>query len=137
VVGADGWRDLLPQADFVVIAAPLTEATRGMIGAAEFARFQPGAYLINIARGAILDQAALISALKAGQLAGAALDVTEPEPPPDDDPIWDTPNVWVTPHISGSSPRTRERQFDIFFDNLLRYRARQPLRNLVDKEAGY
>jgi phosphoglycerate dehydrogenase-like enzyme len=78
-----------------------------------------------------------MAAIKAGKLAGAALDVTEPEPPSDDDPIWDMLNVWVTPHISGSSPRTRARQFDIFFDNLLRYRARQPLRNLVDKEAGY
>jgi phosphoglycerate dehydrogenase-like enzyme len=137
VVGADGWHALLPEADFVVLAAPLTNATRGMIGAAELALMKPSSYLINIARGQIIDTSALIDALNSGQIAGAALDVTNPEPPPADHPIWTAKNIWITPHISYSSPRTPERQIEIFLENLGRYTNGQPLRNLVDKEAGY
>ncbi len=137
VVGADGWRTLLPQADFVVLAVPLTDATRQMIGAAELALMKPSGYLINIARGQILDTNALINALNSGQIAGAALDVTNPEPPPADHPIWAAKNIWITPHISYSSPRTPERQIAIFIENLGRYVNGQPLRNLVDREAGY
>jgi phosphoglycerate dehydrogenase-like enzyme len=137
VVNSDEWRTLLPQADYVVVAAPLTPATRGMIGTAELAMMKPTGYLINIARGPIIDQAALITALNAGTIAGAAVDVTDPEPPAADDPIWQAKNIWVTPHISYSSPHTWNRSIQIFLDNLQRYAHGQPLRNIVDKEAGY
>jgi phosphoglycerate dehydrogenase-like enzyme len=137
VVGAEGWRDLLPEADYVVLAAPLTETTRAMFGAAELARMKPTSYLINIARGPILQTDALIEALNSGQIAGAALDVTEPEPPPLDHPIWGARNIWVTPHISFSSPNTPERMVAIFLENLRRYAQGEPLMNVVDKQAGY
>lgn len=137
VVGEDGWRDLLPEADYVVIAAPLTERTRGMVDAAALARMRPGAYLINIARGPIVDTDALLAALQSGQLAGAAIDTPPIEPLPPDHPLWRAPNTWVTPHISYSSPRTMERMLDIFFENLRRFHAGEPLMNVVDKQAGY
>jgi phosphoglycerate dehydrogenase-like enzyme len=137
VIGPDQWRTLLPRADFVIVASPLTAATRGMLGAAELAAMKPSAYVINIARGPIIDQAALVEALQAGRIAGAALDVTDPEPPAADDPIWQAPNIWVTPHISYSSPQTAERMVQIFLENLRRYARREPLLNVVDKAAGY
>lgn len=137
VVGEGQWRELLPEADFVVIAAPLTDATRGMLDGAAFAAVKPGAYLINIARGQIVDTDALLDALHTGRLAGAALDALPIEPLPNDHPLWQAPNVWITPHISHSSPRTRGRILEIFFENLRRYRAGEPLRNVVDKQAGY
>jgi phosphoglycerate dehydrogenase-like enzyme len=137
VVGEDGWRDLLPQADYVVIAAPLTSSTRGMVDAAAFARMRPGAYLVNIARGPIVDTDALLAALHSGRIAGAAIDTPPLEPLPPDHPLWRAPNTWVTPHISYSSPRTMERMLDIFFENLRRFRLGEPLLNVVDKQAGY
>jgi phosphoglycerate dehydrogenase-like enzyme len=137
IVGEDGWRDLLPEADYVVLATPLTEQTRGMFDADAFARMKPTAYLINIARGQIVDTDALLAALHGGAIAGCALDALPVEPLPPDHPLWDAPNTWVTPHISYSSPRTRGRMFEIFFDNLRRFRAGEPLVNVVDKTAGY
>ncbi len=137
VVGADAWRSLLPMADYVVIATPLTDTTRGMFGATELTLMKSTGYLINISRGQVVDQAALIAALNQNQIAGAAIDVTDPEPPAADDPIWSAKNIWVTPHISYSSPGTPRRMVEIFLDNLRRYANGQPLRNIVDKEAGY
>jgi phosphoglycerate dehydrogenase-like enzyme len=137
VVGEDGWRDLLPEADFVVIAAPLTEQTRGMVDAEAFARMRPDAYFINVARGQIVDGDALLAALRGGEIAGAAIDTPPIEPLPPDHPLWDAPNTWVTPHISYSSPRTRGRMIDIYIENLRRFRAGEQLRNVVDKQAGY
>jgi phosphoglycerate dehydrogenase-like enzyme len=137
VVGAEEWRDLLPEADYVVIAAPLTAATRGMFDSAAFARLQRGAYLINIARGEIVDTPALLAALHEGRLGGAALDALPEEPLPPDHPLWSAPNVWITPHISASSPHMRERAIGVFLENLRRYRAGEPLINMVDKAAGY
>lgn len=137
VVGEGGWRELLPEADYVVIAAPLTSATRGMFDAAALAQMRRDAYLINVARGEILDTPALIAALHAGQIAGAALDVTPQEPLPPDHPLWGAPNIWITPHISWSSPQIRDRALDIFLENLRRYRAGEPLLNVVDKARGY
>jgi phosphoglycerate dehydrogenase-like enzyme len=137
VVGADGWRDLLPEADYVVIAAPLTNTTRGMLDGAAFRRMKRDAYFINIARGEIVDTEALIAALREGRIAGAALDALPEEPLPADHPLWSAPNVWITPHICWSSPRMRERVLDIFVENLRRYRAGEPLLNLVDKDEGY
>ncbi len=137
VVGDDAWRDLLPEADFVVVSAPLTDQTRGMIDAAAFAAMKPDAYLINIARGQIIDTAALLAALDEGRIGGAGLDAFDTEPLPADDPLWQQPNVWVTPHITYSSPRTRERMVQIFADNLRRFQLGETLVNIVDKQAGY
>src|SRR5215212_955952 len=137
VVGDDAWRALLPEADYRVIATPLTGATRGMLDAAALAQLRPSAYLINIARGEIIDTAALIAALEQGRLAGAALDVLPEEPLPPEHPLWRTPNVWITPHISSSSPRTSDRAIAIFVENVRRDLTGQPLVNLVDQQAGY
>lgn len=137
VVGEDGWRDLLPEADYIAIATPLTDQTRGMVDAAAFARMRPGAYLINIARGQIIHTDALLAALHDGRIGGAALDALPEEPLPPEHPLWQAPNVWITPHISWSSPHFRRRAIEIFFENLRRYRSGEPLVNQVDLEAGY
>ena len=89
----------------MVLAAPHTAATRGLIGAAELARMKPGAVLVNLGRGALVDEPALVAALRAGRIAGAALDVVREEPLPADSPLWDLPNVILTPHVSGLGPR--------------------------------
>jgi phosphoglycerate dehydrogenase-like enzyme len=125
VVGEGEWRALLPAADFVVIAAPLTPATRGMFGRAELALMKPDSYLINIARGEIVDESALVEALRTQQ------------PLPPDSPFWTLPNVFVTPHISWSSPHIRTRTLDLFAANLRAFIYQQPLQNVVDKRAGY
>ena len=137
VVGADGWRSLLPETDYVVLATPLTPETRGMIDAAALQAMRPNAYLINIARGAVIDEAALLVALKENWIAGAGLDTFHTEPLPPDSPFWSLPNVFVTPHCSGFSSQIEERTIALFLDNLWRYRAGKPLRNVVDKTAGY
>jgi phosphoglycerate dehydrogenase-like enzyme len=137
MVGDGEWRELLPEADYVVIATPLTPQTRGMFGKAELAAMRPGSYLINIARGEIIDEAALLDALRNGPIAGAALDVFEQEPLPADNPLWSQPNAFVTPHISWQSPNIRPRTIGLFLDNLQRYAAGEPLINIVDKHAGY
>lgn len=137
VVSGDGWRDLLPETDMLVLAAPLTAATRGLVGARELALLPRHAWLINIARGSIVDEPALIEALRGGTLAGAALDTFASEPLPPDSPLWTLPNVIVSPHHSGSSPRSEERALDLFIDNLQRFVSGAELRNVVDLEAGY
>jgi phosphoglycerate dehydrogenase-like enzyme len=129
--------DLLARSDFVVIATPLTDETRGMIGAPELAAMKPDGWLINIARGAIVDQPALIEALEAEEIGGACLDVFVEEPLPEESPLWDLPNTILTPHNSWSSPHLEERAADLFLENLERYVAGEPLLNVVDKEAGY
>jgi phosphoglycerate dehydrogenase-like enzyme len=98
---------------------------------------KPSAYLINIARGAIIDEPALIAALREGRIAGAALDTFEEEPLPPDSPLWSLPNVTITPHSTSGSPRMRERQIALFLENLRRFRGGEPLLNVVDKAAGY
>jgi phosphoglycerate dehydrogenase-like enzyme len=137
VVGMDGWRALLPEADYLILAAPLTEETRGMVDAAALAALKPGAYLVNIARGPLVDEPALIAALSTGRLAGAALDTFEQEPLEPESPLWSLPNVTITPHATAGSPRMRERQIGLFLENLRRFRNGEPLLNVVDKTAGY
>lgn len=137
IVSGEQWRDLLPETDVLVLAAPLTDATRGLVGARELALLPRHAWLINIARGTIVDEAALIEALRTGALAGAALDTFEREPLPSESLLWTLPNVIVSPHHSGSSPRSNERVVDMFIDNLQRFVADKELRNVVDFEAGY
>lgn len=125
--------------DWVVLVAPLTEQTRGMFGAAEFAAMAPGSYLINVGRGPLVDHAALLAALSdpTAPLAGAALDVFATEPLPADDPLWDAPGAFVSPHMSGDSVGWRQALIALFADNLDRWLAGQPLLNVVDKYRGY
>ncbi len=129
--------ELLTEADFVVVAVPSTPETRGLLGAEQFATMRPSAWLINIARGAIVDEAALLAALQGGQIAGAALDVFAQEPLPPDSPLWEMSNVILTPHNSWSTPHLLQREAALFCENLRRYLSGQPLRNVVDKERGY
>jgi phosphoglycerate dehydrogenase-like enzyme len=130
-------KEVLAQSDYVVLALPLTEESRQMIGEAELSAMKPTAVVINIARGAVIDQAALTRALKEGVIGGAALDVTDPEPLPQDHELWSAPNLMITPHISGGTPRYMDRAIDIFCDNLRRYVQGEPLRNVVDPGRGY
>jgi phosphoglycerate dehydrogenase-like enzyme len=137
VWGVERLHELLRIADVVVIAAPLTDTTAGLIGAAELQEMLGHAWLINIARGRLVDELALRRALAAGWIGGAVLDVFDEEPLPADSPLYDTPNLVITPHTSWSSDRVLERSIDLFVANLERYLADQPLENLVDLEAGY
>jgi D-2-hydroxyacid dehydrogenase (NADP+) len=135
--GQDELLEVLPRADVVVSAVPLTEETRDMLGAAEFAAMKKGAYLINIGRGGTIDQEALVEALRSKQIAGAGMDVFEEEPLDKTSPIWEMENVLITPHSSGVTPQYNERAFAIFVDNLERYMKGQELQNVVDKKSGY
>jgi phosphoglycerate dehydrogenase-like enzyme len=129
---------LLAESDYVVILAPLTRESRGMIGAAQLGAMKPTAWLINVARGPVVQEAALVEALRAGTIAGAALDVFDQEPLPADNPLWSLPNVLITPHSSGVNfPRFHQETMAQFVDNLGRYVRGEPLANLVDKQAGY
>jgi phosphoglycerate dehydrogenase-like enzyme len=124
--------ELCAQADFLVICAPLTTATKGAIGAPELARMKPTAYLINVARGPIVQEAAMVETLRAGRIAGAALDVFDQEPLPADHELWGLPNVTITPHTSPASPMHIVRGTEMFVENLALYAAGRPLRNIVD-----
>jgi len=137
VWGPDRLDDLLRRSDYLLICCALTDQTRGMIGEPQLALMKPTAILVNVARGAVVDQQALVEALQEGRLNGAGLDVTDPEPLPPESPLWRMDNVIITPHVSGLGPNTRRRQFELLRDNLRRYAAGEPLRNVVDKEAGY
>jgi phosphoglycerate dehydrogenase-like enzyme len=128
---------LLAQSDFVVLCVPLTGETRHLIGEAELRAMKPTAVLINIARGAVVDEAALVRALKEGWIAGAGLDVFEQEPLPEDSALWSLENVILTPHISGGTEIYNQRATGIFCENLRRYLAGEPLMNLADAERGY
>jgi phosphoglycerate dehydrogenase-like enzyme len=137
VFGPDGLHAFLGEADVVVLAAPLTVETESLIDEAAIATMKPGAWLINVARGRLVDDHALIRALTDGRIGGAALDTFRDEPLPQASPLWDLPNVIVTPHTSWSSGRVLDRSIDLFCDNLRRFRAGEPLRNVVDRSAGY
>ncbi|MGE5618595.1 MAG: D-2-hydroxyacid dehydrogenase [Sphingomonadaceae bacterium] len=137
VYGPDGLMELLPQCDFLLVLVPLTRETRGLIGQRELHAMKPSAYLINVARGGIVDEAALARALREGWIAGAAVDVFEQEPLPEDSEIWDLPNLIVTPHIAGATLPYLDRATEIFEENLRRYLAGEPMLNLLDKQKGY
>lgn len=125
--------DLLAASDFVVVAAPHTPETVKLFDAARLAQMKPSAYLINIGRGVIVDLNALVAALQAGALAGAALDVFEIEPLPVEHPLWTMPNVLLTPHVAAASPRIAERHLAVLLENLGRFTRGEPLINVVDK----
>jgi len=128
---------LLPAADVVVIACPLTPKTRGLFGAAQFAAMKPGAYFINVARGRVMDPDALVEALRGGKVRAAGLDVTEPEPLPDSSPLWKLENVIITPHSAGDSDGSKRRVRLLVRENVRRFALGEPLLNVVDKEKGY
>jgi phosphoglycerate dehydrogenase-like enzyme len=129
--------EMLAASDYVVIALPLTPATFHLIGEAELRAMKPTAYLVNIARGPIVDETALVRALREGWIAGAGLDVFEQEPLPPDSPLWELENLLLSPHVSGFTPHYDTRAAALFAQNLARYLAGEPLLNLVDKERGY
>jgi len=137
VVPPERLSDVVGEADYLAIAAPLTAETKGAISRDVIARMKPTAWLLNIARGAIVDETALIDALREKRIAGAGLDVFVTEPLPPESPFWTLENVIMTPHRSGDSPRVEERTLALFGENLRRYKAGEPLLNRVDYTAGY
>jgi phosphoglycerate dehydrogenase-like enzyme len=132
---ASALRTPLARADWVVLVVPLTPRTRGLIGAAELAVMRPAAWLVNVGRGAVVDEAALVEALEARRIGGAVLDVFPVEPLPRDHPLWGLDNAVVTPHISG--PNVPEELTAIFHDNLARWLAGRRLRHVIDRRRGY
>jgi phosphoglycerate dehydrogenase-like enzyme len=129
--------DVAAEADYLAIAAPLTRSTRGAISRDVMGRMKTTAWIVNIARGAIVDEDALVEALRAGRLGGAGLDAFTTEPLPADHPLWTLENVMISPHSSNSSPHVRERTLALFNENLRRFKAGEDLLNRVDFEAGY
>ncbi len=135
--GPEALSALLPRADFLVLAAPHSDETEGMIGAEELAALKESAVLVNIGRGALVDERALIDVLRSGRLASAWLDVFETEPLPVDSPLWDLPNVLVSPHSASTSDRENARIMDLFCDNLARWQDGRSLLNVLDTERLY
>jgi D-3-phosphoglycerate dehydrogenase len=134
---ADQLDRLLADSDIVILCVPLNKQTQGMIAETQLARMKRGAILINVARGPVVIEKDLVAALQAGHLAGAGLDVTEVEPLPVDSPLWDLPNVIITPHVGAQSRRRADDTTDLVCENLRRYLAGRPLLNRVDKRLGY
>ena len=128
---------LLAESDAVMVCCPLTDETRHMIGPGELAAMKPSAYLVCVSRGGIIDESALAEALRSQRLAGAGLDVCEVEPLPAESPLWDAPNLILTPHCAGTSQHRPRKTFEFFRDNLGRYLRGEPLVNVVDKHKGY
>jgi phosphoglycerate dehydrogenase-like enzyme len=128
---------LLPHADFVLLSAPVLASTRGLFDRERLAKMKSDAYLINVGRGALIDEAALVECLQKRQIAGAALDVFVTEPLPADSPLWSLENLIITPHTAALAGNLWDRHYSLVADNLRRYMANQPLRNIVDKEKGY
>lgn len=137
VVAFDDRAAALRDADVVVLACALTRLTRGSIGAAELAAMKSTAWLVNVARGAVVDTAALVDALQSGTIAGAALDVTEPEPLPDGHALWSLPNAWITPHVGNTPEMAVPVLTERVRENVRRYGAGEPMLGIVDVEAGY
>lgn len=137
LLGPEDLTTVLAGSDYVVLSVPHTPETDGLIGAAELGVMKESAVLINVARGRIVDEEALIDALKAGSIRGAGLDVFRDEPLPEDSPLWELDNVCLTPHLGGVSPRFWERETELIIENMRRYLAGEPLLNVVDKQAGY
>ena len=137
IVPAAQLNDVLPEADYVLIAAPETPETKHLMGAVQFARMKKGARLINVGRGSLVDESALIEALRSGKLAGAALDVARVEPLPPEHPLWKAPNLFLTPHTSAISERLWDRQTALLMDLLDRWFNGREMKNVVDFARGY
>jgi phosphoglycerate dehydrogenase-like enzyme len=127
----------LPLADFVVLSAPVLASTRGLFGRERLAKMKPDAYLINVGRGALIDEAALVECLQKKQIAGAALDVFVTEPLPADSPLWSLENLIITPHTAALAKNLWDRHYELIAENLRHFVAGEPLRNVVDKQKGY
>jgi D-3-phosphoglycerate dehydrogenase len=134
---ADALDEMLPRVDILILAAPLNDITRNMINAARLAKLPRGAILINMARGGLVVEDDLVAAIESGQLAGAGLDVTATEPLPPESPLWELKNTIITPHVGGQAATRIDDMTNFFCDNLARYLAGRPLRNLVVKELGF
>ena len=137
VAGDQGLSQAIAQSDYLVLAVPETPGTRDMISRARLATMKPGAVLINVARGRLIDEEALLDALNAGRLRGAGLDVFRTEPLPEGHPFYSHPRVIMTPHVSATTRRFWDRETDLITENIDRFACGEPLRNLVDKHAGY
>lgn len=137
LLGRDGLVQLARESDYFVITAPHTPETEGIVGAELLGAMKPGAVLVNVARGALVDEDALVRALRSGRLRGAALDVFRTEPLPPEHPLWRCPNVLITPHVSAFTRGYWEREWALIEENLRRYLDGRPLVNVVDKQAGY
>ncbi|WP_193199171.1 D-2-hydroxyacid dehydrogenase [Nostoc sp. MG11] len=137
IVVGNEWHALLTEVDYLVVATPLTPETKALIDEAVLRLLPSHAYLINVGRGAVVDESALTKALTEGWIAGAGLDTVSIEPLPPESPLWSLPNLLITPHTSAISSALKERIAALFLDNLERYRVGQPLRNVVNKQAGY
>lgn len=137
VYGYDELNRALNEADFVVLAVPVTPKTHHLMNAARLAQLKSGAYLINVGRGVLIDEGALVQSLQAKSFAGAALDVTTEEPLLPESPLWHMENVFITPHIAGLTERMWERHYEHYIENLHRYLAGEPLLWVVDKQRGY
>jgi phosphoglycerate dehydrogenase-like enzyme len=137
VLPPDGLDEVLRASDVLVLTLPLTPDTRGLLGRREIALLPPGAFVVNVGRGGLVDEAALIDALRDGRLGGAGLDVFEEEPLPETSPLWALPTVIITPHVSGDFPGYLDRIVPLFCDNLRRYLAGAPLASVVDPARGY
>ncbi len=135
--GARGLETLLEASDHLVLCAPETDETRGLVDAAALARMKPGAVLVNVGRGALVDEAALVAALREGRLRGAGLDVFASEPLPGGHPLWSLPNVLLTPHVTAVSRGFWRRETALLEENLARFAEGRPLLNVVDRAAGY
>jgi D-2-hydroxyacid dehydrogenase (NADP+) len=129
--------EILPRGDFVVSTLPLTPQTRGMVDERLFRAMQPSAVFINVGRGRTVQPEALLRALRDHWIAGAALDVLDPEPLPPDHPLWEFPNVLISPHMGSDTAMVMERMVEVFYDNLRRYAVGEPLRNVVNPAEGY
>jgi phosphoglycerate dehydrogenase-like enzyme len=137
VFGMDDLPAMLPLADYVVLCLPHTAQTRRLIDAGALAAMKPTAYLINVSRGALIDEPALIEAMRSGRIAGAALDVTTTDPIPPESPLWDLPNTLITPHIATESIKLSDAVVDFWCDNIRRFAQDQPLLGAVDRHKGY
>jgi phosphoglycerate dehydrogenase-like enzyme len=137
IVPPEQFADVAREADYIAVCAPLTDRTRGAVSRDVINNMKPTAWLVNIARGQIIDDDALLDALREKRIGGAALDALAPEPLPADSPLWGFENVIVTPHSSNSSPNVRPRTIALIRENLRRYKVGEPLLNVVDIEAGY
>jgi len=137
IVSADRFAEVVREADYLAVTAALTPQTRGMVSAEIIRALKPTAWVINIARGPIVDESALAAALKEKRIGGAALDVFETEPLPAGSPLWSLDNAILTPHVSNSSPKVRERSLALVTENVRRFNAGEQLLNVVDRAAGY
>jgi phosphoglycerate dehydrogenase-like enzyme len=137
IVGIEDLEPVLSESHVVVVILPLTPETEGLIDEQAFGKMRKGSFIINVARGPIINEEALIEALRSGPIAGAALDVFNSEPLPPSSPLWEIPNLFITSHVGGVSDRLWNRMIDLFFDNLERKRQGRPLVNIVDRNRGY